>query len=56
MQISKLKGLLFPEIDEECSREEKIKQIKKLIQDDNYISDEKLNEALARLFDEIEHE
>jgi len=56
VQVSKLRGLLFPEVDNESSREEKIRQIKKLVQDDNYISDEKLDEALARLFEEIERE
>ena len=55
-QISRLKGLLFPIPEEECSREEKIKYIKRLIQNDKYITDEKLDWVLERLLEEIEHD
>lgn len=55
-QISELKGLLFPAPEEGCTREEKIKYIKRLIQNDNYITDEKLDWVLQKLLEEIEHE
>ena len=55
-QVSKLKGLLFPIPEGDCPREEKIKYIKRLTQNDNYITDEKLDWVLQKLLEEIEHE
>lgn len=60
MQISRLKGSLFPPQDPEKSRsetrEERIKRIKKLIKDDKYITHERLNETIERMLEEIDHD
>ena len=56
MENSRLKKALFPALDENCSREEKIKQIKRMIKENDYITDEKLDSALAKLLDEIDHD
>ena len=50
------KDSLFPVFDEAISREEKIKRIKKLVEDDQYITDELLDKAIANLLDEIERD
>ena len=54
MESAKVEDKLFPVMDEECSREEKVKQIKRMIQENDYISDEKLDSAIAKLLDEID--
>jgi hypothetical protein len=60
VQVSRLKGILFPEIrDDENpdeTREEKIKRIKKMIKDDTYITHEKLNKTFERMLDEIDRD
>jgi hypothetical protein len=56
VESSKVKDKLFPVMDEACSREEKVKQIKRMIQENDYLTDEKLDSALARLLDEIDQD
>ena len=53
---SKRKDGLFPDVEEGCSREERVKRIKRMIQENDYITDEKLDSALAKLLDEIDQE
>jgi anti-sigma28 factor (negative regulator of flagellin synthesis) len=53
---SKRKNVLFPSLEEDCSREEKVKRIKRMIQENDYITDEKLDSALAKLLDEIDQD
>ena len=48
-----MRTLLFPNLDEDSSREEKIDRIKELVHDDTYITDEKLDEAISQIIDEI---
>ena len=55
-RTSKLERILFPKMIKVNSREEKIKQIKKMIQDDTYLTNKRLDAAIANLLDEIEHE
>jgi len=60
VQISRLKGSLFPPQDPQKSREEtreeKIKRIKKLIKDEKYITHERLNKTIERMLEEIERD
>jgi hypothetical protein len=50
----RLKDSLFPILDAGISREERIKHIKKLVEDETYLTDELLNEAIVNLLNEIE--
>ena len=56
VESSKIEDKLFPVMDKECSREEKVKQIKRMIQENDYITDEKLDSAMAKLLDEIDQD
>ena len=60
MEISRLKGSLFPPKDPEKTRqetrEEKIRRIKKLIKDEKYITHERLNKTIERMLEEIERD
>lgn len=56
MESSKIDDKLFPVMDEGCSREEKVKQIKRMIQENDYLTDEKLDSAMAKLLDEVDQE
>ncbi len=60
MQISGLTALLSAMADERIpqdeTREDKIKRIKRMIQDEEYLTHERLDSALAKLLEEIEHE
>ena len=56
MEKSRTKKTLFPSLDENCSREEKLKQIKRMVKENDYITDEKLDSALAKLLDDIDHD
>ncbi len=56
VEIITLRNVLFPELDPNETREKKIKEIKRMIQENHYISDEKLDSALAKLIDEVDRE
>ena len=56
MKSNKKRLGVFPEPMEEESRKEKLARIKRMVQEKDGISDEKLDSVLAKLIDSVEHD